>query len=146
MARTQHTVHLTDLARIVDDPEHGIISMVGDHGGLSLITDGIDLSAIVLGTLVVETEHGSVYLNHDAEITISEDDGADLDQHATGSLFAVNDLLTAFLAERFDWYSTDNISDEALNDATHSVAEVLSDLLSILPVNRDTATTSHRAA
>jgi hypothetical protein len=145
MARTQHTVSVSDLTPIVEDPERGIISLVGDHGGLSLITGDIDPSAIVFGTLAVETEHGTVYLDRDAEITISEDDGDDLDKHIDGSLYAVNDVLTAFLAERFGWYSTDTISDEALNGVTHSVAGVLDDLLAGFPAKCESSNVERAA-
>lgn len=133
MARTQHTVSGSELARIVADPKHGVISLVGDRGDLSLITGDINASSLIMSTLVVETEHGTVYLDPEAEIRISEDDGESLDSRVAGSVFAINDILTSHLAERFSWFAVDEEQYDALNDLTHTVAEAVDDLLMQFP-------------
>lgn len=73
MPRTQSTVRVADIPAIVADPERGIVSLVGDHGGLSLITGDINESGVVFGALAIETEHGTVYLDLDSEVEISEE-------------------------------------------------------------------------
>jgi hypothetical protein len=77
---TQSTVRVTDIPAIIADPDRGVISLVGDHGGLSLITGDVEDSGLVFGTLAFETEHGTVYLDPDAETTISEETPYE-DQH-----------------------------------------------------------------
>lgn len=80
MRRTQSTVRVADIPAIIADPERGIISLVGDHGGLSLITGDVSDSGLVFGTMAFETEHGTVYLDPEAETQISEEEPYD-DQH-----------------------------------------------------------------
>lgn len=75
MTRTQHHTQSTQLPEIIADPQRGIISLVGDMGGLSQITGEVTVSNIVIGTLAIETEHGTVYLDPDSGILISEDHG-----------------------------------------------------------------------
>jgi len=74
MARTQSTVPASTLEAIVADPARGVISLVGERSGVSLITGEITESVIIMGALAVETEHGTLYLDSEHEITISEDD------------------------------------------------------------------------
>lgn len=133
MARTQKTVAVSQIPTIVDDPARGVISLVGDHGGLSLITGPINSSSLVMGSLAIETEHGVVYLDPNSETTISEDDGRTLDQRVEGSLFAINDILTIHLAERFGWHASTQEHYDALNDLTNRVAEGMDDLLAQFP-------------
>jgi hypothetical protein len=68
----QSTVGVGDIPSIIDDPARGILSLVGDHGGLSLITGHTHHSGLVMGTLSIETEHGVVYLDPDETTEISE--------------------------------------------------------------------------
>lgn len=76
---SQFPVRVKDIADIALDPERGIISLVGDHGGLSLITGDITASAVIRGTIGIETEHGTVYLDPEVEVLISE--ATALDEH-----------------------------------------------------------------
>lgn len=75
MSRTQHHIQATQLPEIIADPQRGIISLVGDMGGLSQITGEVTASNLVMGALAIETEHGTVYLDPDSDILISEDHG-----------------------------------------------------------------------
>jgi hypothetical protein len=70
---TQSTVLVSDIPAIVADPNRGIVSLVGDRGGLSRITGDLSESAVVLGALAVETEHGTIYLDPESETRISEE-------------------------------------------------------------------------
>lgn len=80
MIRTQSTVAVADIPSIIADPKRGVVSLVGDHGGLALITGDIEASSLVLGSMVVETEHGTIYLDPELEAVISEEFPHD-DQH-----------------------------------------------------------------
>lgn len=73
MARTTSTVRVADIPSIVADENRGIVSLLGDHGGLSLITGEMHMSSVHLEMLRIETEHGSVYLAPDLEVEISEE-------------------------------------------------------------------------
>ncbi|WP_311245332.1 MULTISPECIES: hypothetical protein [unclassified Microbacterium] len=77
MIRTPHTVLVRDLGEIVADPQRGMISLVGDHGGLALITGDVEESHVIRDTIGIETEHGTVHLEPDLEITISEESAVD---------------------------------------------------------------------
>lgn len=74
--KNTNTVHsnvfVRDIPAVIENPERGVISLVGDHGGLSLITGPIGPSSLVTGTLSIETEHGVVYLDPDEQTEISE--------------------------------------------------------------------------
>jgi len=72
MRRTQSTVRVADVPAIIADPDRGTISLIGDHGGLSLITGEVYDSMVIPGTLAFETEHGTVRLEQGAEVKISE--------------------------------------------------------------------------
>ncbi len=69
----QKTVRVGDIPAIVEDPKRGVVSLLGDHGGLSLITGPFARSGLVMGTLSIETEHGVVYLDPDELQEISEE-------------------------------------------------------------------------
>jgi hypothetical protein len=69
----QSTVRVGDIPSIMEDPTRGVVSLVGDHGGLSLITGPSHHSGLVMGTLSIETEHGVVYLDPDETTEISEE-------------------------------------------------------------------------
>ena len=74
------TVRVADIPAIVADPKRGIVSLVGDHGGHALITGDITLSSLMMGMIAIETEHGTVFLEPEAEVEISEEYPRD-DQH-----------------------------------------------------------------
>ena len=67
------TVLVADIPGIVDDPARGVVSIVGDHGGLALITGPQRTSGLMMGTMSIETEHGVLYLDPDTEVEISEE-------------------------------------------------------------------------
>ncbi len=71
MLTHQSTVRVNQIPEIIDDPKRGVVSLVGDSGGLALITGPQSLSGI-MGTMAIETEHGVLYLDPEAEVTISE--------------------------------------------------------------------------
>lgn len=141
MARTQHTVRVSDIPEIVDDPARGEISLVGSNGGLSLIVGDIESSGLVMGTLAIETEHGVVYLDPETDTQISEDDGRRLVQRGPRVLFGLNTSLTTFLFRHFGWRTwrpgdSEEVAekrDEALNDLVHQVAESIDDFLGAFP-------------
>lgn len=71
MATIKHTVRVQEIPSIVADPSRGIISLVGDRGGMALITGEIERSSM-MGLLAIETEHGTLYLDPESEVVISE--------------------------------------------------------------------------
>lgn len=129
MTRTTSTVKVADIPSIIDDPGRGVVSLVGDHGGLSLVVGDVEPSGLVMGTIAFETEHGTVYLDPEGETAISEDDGQSM---PVDDLYFVNDTMTALLAH-FEWQSgqtgQEKSDDEALNELTHSVGGAVLDLL-----------------
>lgn len=125
MARTQKTIQVADLPSIINDPERGVISLVGDSGGLSLITGDVRSSGLVTGTFSIETEHGVVYLDREQDTEISEDDGQTL---SVAELDAVNDAVTTLLGERFSWFSNSDSDEQRLDVLTHEVASGIADL------------------
>lgn len=125
MARTQLTVLVADLPSIIEDPERGVISLVGDHGGLSLITGGIEGSGLVMGALSIETEHGVVYLDPEQETEISEDDGQKL---PVEKLDAINDSLSILLDQHFGGAGQSEADQKRLDDLTHAVAEQIQNM------------------
>lgn len=129
MARTTSTVKVSEIPSIIADPNRGVVSLVGDHGGLSLIVGDVEPSDLVMGTIAFETEHGTVYLDPDSEARISEDDGQSM---PLDDLYFVNDTMTSLLAH-FEWQSGqtghEEDDDEALNELTHSVGGSVLDLL-----------------
>lgn len=68
----QSTVRVAGIPSIVEDPARGIVSLVGSNGGLSQITGWIEESGVVMGSLSIETEHGTVYLDPNETTQISE--------------------------------------------------------------------------
>lgn len=68
----QSTVRVGDIPAIIEDDARGIVSLVGNSGGLSQITGPVSQSGLVMGTLSIETEHGVVYLDPDESTVISE--------------------------------------------------------------------------
>lgn len=69
----QSTVLVADIPDIIADPARGALSLVGDSGGLSLITGPVTRSGMVMGTLSIETEHGVIYLDPETVTQISEE-------------------------------------------------------------------------
>lgn len=126
MSQTQQTVLVAEIPAIIEDPARGIISLVGDHGGLSLITGSTHSSGLVMGTLSIETEHGVVYLDPDQETEISEDNGHSL---TTAQLDSVNEALTELLGHEFNWTSSDVHDDERLDALAHIVGAEISNLI-----------------
>ena len=72
-SEVESTVPVADLPRIVTDPNHGVISLIGDRGNPSLITGHLRESSLVKGALSVETEHGTVYLDLESTQRIREE-------------------------------------------------------------------------
>jgi len=136
MSRRHLTVKVSDIPGIIDDPQRGVVSLVGDHGGLSLITGDTHASGLVMGTLAIETEHGTVYLGPDFEAVISEDDGRTLEQRSEGGIYAVADMLMCHLSERYSWYATSDDRAQALKELTDRVAGDLDDLLADHPAEK----------
>lgn len=135
MTRRIRTVTASDIAQLVDDPDHGTISLVGNEDGTALIVGEIYDSNAQPGLLVIETEHGSVYLDPAAETRIQEDDGGGLDDIEPGALFMLNDQLTSILAE-LGWSAQDEDEVTDLGDLVHQVAEDIDDFLAAHPQGR----------
>ena len=68
----QSTVRVADIPSILENPARGIVSLVGNNGGLSLITGPAERFGLIMGALSIETEHGVVYLYLDETAEISE--------------------------------------------------------------------------
>lgn len=66
------TARVSELNDIIKNPNRGVIGLLGDHGGLSLITGDIEESS-VFGAITVITEHGTLYLDPEASVSISEE-------------------------------------------------------------------------
>lgn len=81
MTEEIRTVKVSEIQSIIDDPEEGIVSLVGDDEGRSLITGEIYRSSVVTGALAVEIEHGTVYLDPDGDqrILIQDSEATSLD-------------------------------------------------------------------
>lgn len=135
MANTVSTVAAGDLQQIVNNPDRGAISLLGDHGGRSRVTGEIYLSNVIAGCLAIETEHGTLYLPLEDQIQISEDDGASLDARQDGSVYAIDDILTSHLGERFGWYTTDEPKHAALTQLVKMTAQAVDDLLEQFPTD-----------
>lgn len=126
MARTRSTVTVAELPAIVADETRGIISIVGTNGGHSRIAGYIEDSNVVFGALSIETEHGTIYLDPDSTVGISEEDERKL---PAADLEAINDDLTRLLSNRFSWTSESSADDARLDDLTHLVAGGIIDIL-----------------
>lgn len=64
-----HTVPVASLAETVRRAWVPL-ALLGDQGGVSLITGAIVPSGVVRGTVSVETEHGTVYLDEEGEVEV----------------------------------------------------------------------------
>lgn len=132
MANTTRTIPGSKLAALMDSHDRGTISLLGDDGGLSLITGEISPSGLVMGTLSIETEHGTVYLDPDGDIRINEETGSTL---APDDFYAINDNLSELLSNTFGWQvggCTEALrpaDESSLDDLTHKVAILLDDFL-----------------
>lgn len=127
MTRIASTVKVGEIPSIVDDPRRGVVSLVGDHGGLSLITGGIQISNLIPGSLSFETEHGVVFLDPDQEVGISEELGRPL---RLGHLVVVHDLLAGFLAKGFGWTAGEDADGQtALDELTRTVGAAVAEFL-----------------
>lgn len=71
-APTPFWVPAQDLGELVADPSRGVFYLHGSSGGLSFITGEVVVSNVVPGTLSVETEHGTTYLDLDSEVEVVE--------------------------------------------------------------------------
>lgn len=69
----QSTVRVADIPSIIEDPARGTLSLVGNNGGLSLITGPAERFGLIMGALSIPTEHGVVYLYLDETAEISEE-------------------------------------------------------------------------
>jgi hypothetical protein len=126
VARTRSTVTVAELPAIVADETRGIISIVGTNGGLSRIAGYIEDSNVVFGALSIKTEHGTIYLDPDSTVEISEEDKRQL---PVADLEAINDDLTQLLSTRFGWTSQSGADDTSLDDLSHLVAAGIIDIL-----------------
>lgn len=67
------TIPARDLSDAVLNGSHGPLSLVGDHGGLSLIVGAVVESNLVPSSLSVETEHGTTYLDLYSNVEVAAD-------------------------------------------------------------------------
>lgn len=59
------------LPRLFEDPSVRSIDLVGMHGNLSRIVGAIEDSNMVFGAVAIETEHGTVYIDSEEQISVS---------------------------------------------------------------------------
>lgn len=69
--RTVAVAALAEAVALAESP----LALLGDQGGVSLITGDIIPSGLVHGTVSVETEHGTVYLDAEGEVEVAPAEG-----------------------------------------------------------------------
>lgn len=111
---TTHSVLVADIPAIIDDPQRGIISLVGNNGGLSFITGQIDESGLVMGALAIETEHGTLYIDPDEQILISEENRPDLIAPSNEAQPTATPYSTGKRCEALAWVPGDSEVEETL--------------------------------
>lgn len=107
------TVKAGDLNSVANEMPHGIVTIVGDAGGLSRITGEVYPSNVMSGCLGVETEHGVIYLEEEEDVPILVPAPPVTDRDM------VNDVLSGPAGFGLD------LTDEDLNDLTHRVADLI---------------------
>lgn len=129
MALIRHTMTVSALPEFLADPDRGPISLVGDHGGHSAITGEISPSGLVMGTVSIETEHGTIYLDPEESIDIVEDDARVLDDRVPGMQQDLTRLIEDQLNERLDWYASTRDKRVALLAVGRDLAETLDSMV-----------------
>lgn len=122
------TIPATQLKEIYEDPTTGVVGLSGDRGNIAEITGEVYESNANPGLLVIETEHGSLYVDLEAELRITTDLPAPA--KGTASLSAkqltdLNDLVTGFLSDTFSWNANTEEDYDLLNDLTHEVGSAI---------------------
>ena len=135
MTRHIHIVVASDIAKIVNDPDRGTVSLVGEQGGISHITGEVYNSSALPDLLVIETEHGSLYRGHAAEVQILEDDGGWFEHIEPSAKLRLNNQLTDILA-RLGWEAESENDLSALNELREQVATNIDNFLTAHHPNR----------
>lgn len=120
----------------LSDPNPGIF-LHGTSRGRSRITGQAVASFQVPGSIVIETEHGRLYVPCESILRITIEDGDPLQWRSPGALFAINDLMAAHLGERYGWYANSVRHDHELDQMTHDIARLIDTLLENAPVGDD---------
>lgn len=138
MALIKHRILVSEIPDFLADPDMGPLRLIGDQGGHSLITGTTRKSGLVMGTLSVETEHGTVYLDPESEVEVCEDDARILDDRVEGLQDDLAHLITDQLNERLGWYAHNDECSDAVKDIARSLAEQIDTLLAEFPGGQDT--------
>ena len=133
MALIKHHILVSEIPDFLNDPDMGSLSLVGDQGGHSAITGEVYESNVVMGTLAIETEHGTVCLDPESEIEVQEDDAKTLDDRVEGFQNDLTRLIEDQLNARLDWYADDSERAEGLNDIGRNLGQQIDSLLAEFP-------------
>lgn len=133
MALIKHHILVCQIPDLLADPDMGPLRLIGDQGGHSAITGEVHKSGVVMGTLFIETEHGTVYLDPESEIEVYEDDAKILDDRVEGLQDDLTHLITDQLNERLGWYADDSERAEGLNDIGRNLGQQIDSLLAEFP-------------
>lgn len=139
MALIKHRILVAGIPDFLADPDNGPLRLIGDQGGHSAITGEICESGLVMGTLSIETEHGTVYLDPESEIEVYEDDARILDDRVEGLQDDLTHLITDQLNERLGWYARSDDRSQAVSDIARSLAEQIDTLLAEFPAGPETS-------
>lgn len=139
MALIKHHILVAEIPGFLADPDMGPLRLIGDQGGHSAITGEVCESGVVMGTLFIETEHGTVYLDPESEIEVYEDDAKILDDRVEGLQGDLTHLITDQLNERLGWYARSDDRSQAVNDIARSFAEQIDTLLAEFPADPETS-------
>lgn len=133
MALIKHHILVSEIPDFLADPDAGPLRLIGDQGGHSAINGEICESGLVMGTLSIETEHGTVYLDPELEIEVYEDDATILDDRVEGLQDDLTHLVADQLNERLGWYADSGERSQAVSDIGRSLAEQIDTLLAEFP-------------
>ena len=139
MALIKHRILVAEIPEFVADPYMAPLRLIGDQGGHSAITGEVCESGVLTGTLLIETEHGTVYLDPESEIEVYEDDAKTLDDRVEGLQDDLTHLITDQLNERLGWYAHSDDRSRAVNNIARSLAEQIDTLLAEFPADSETS-------
>ena len=72
MSYTDIETDPAELAEFIADPSRGQFAIVGESGNLSNITGEVTPSSAMRGFYLIETEHGTLYIDEDILILVRE--------------------------------------------------------------------------
>ncbi|MFJ2662512.1 hypothetical protein [Arthrobacter koreensis] len=69
----EFTVPASDIPAITGDPARGVIRLVGERGGLSMIMTPAQSEGFIEAVIRIETEHGVLYLTPETTTVLREE-------------------------------------------------------------------------